>query len=499
MDAKLICRKEFVISEVDPRLYGSFIEHMGRVVYDGIYQPNHKSSDKNGFRDDVLGLVKDLNIPLIRYPGGNFVSGFNWEDSIGPVKERPIKADLAWRSIEKNEVGLHEFYDWAKKSNSEIMYAVNLGTKGVEDAKNIVEYANFEGGTYWSELRKKNGKIEPFKIKTWCLGNEMDGSWQIGAKTAEEYGRIAKEAAKAMKLVDDSIELVLCGSSFKSMPTFGSWELTALDHAYEHIDYISLHQYYGNQEDDIKNYLARTLEMDEFIVGVISMCDAIKAKKHSDKQINLSFDEWNIWYHTLESDKKISPWQVAPKLLEEHYNFEDALLIGGMLITLLKHSDRIKIACLAQLVNVLAPIMTNPEGAAWKQTIYYPFQQVSLYGRGTVLDPKIWVEGYSTKDFAHVPYIEAIAVHNNQKNELVVFALSRSFEKIDFEIDLNGFKLKEIIEFSQFTGFDIKEINTEKKGNVKPVASSNINLSDDKVTAKIFPLSWNMIRISLEE
>ncbi|WYJ91634.1 alpha-N-arabinofuranosidase [Enterococcus sp. 9E7_DIV0242] len=498
MKAKLSINKHFSISEVDPRLYGSFIEHMGRAVYEGIYQPNHPSADENGFRKDVLELVKELNVPLVRYPGGNFLSGYNWEDGVGPVSERPKRLDLAWRTTETNEVGLHEFYEWAKKADTEINMAVNLGTRGIDAARNLVEYCNYNGESYWSDLRKENGLNEPLNIKTWCLGNEMDGPWQIGHKTAEEYGRLAAETAKAMKLVDDSIELVVCGSSHSHMPTFGEWELEVLEHTYDYVDYLSLHQYYGNQEDDLENYLARSLDMDEFITGVTAMCDAIKAKKHSKKQINLSFDEWNIWYHSNAHDEKVKPWQIAPPLLEDHYNFEDALLLGCLLITLLKHSDRVKIACLAQLVNVIAPIMTNPEGEAWKQTIFYPFMQVSNYGRGTVLQPLIESETYATKDFEKVPYLESIAVLNEEENELVIFAVNRGREALDFEIGFGDLAIEAVAEFSQLSGFEIKEVNTEQDGRIKPVPSEEYTMNAAGITCQLQPLSWNMIRCTLK-
>lgn len=498
MKAKLSINKHFSIHEVDKRLYGSFIEHMGRAVYEGIYQPNHPSANENGFRKDVLELVKELNVPLVRYPGGNFLSGYNWEDGIGPVKQRPRRLDLAWRTTETNEVGLHEFHEWAKEAGMEINMAVNLGTRGIDAARNLVEYCNYNGDSYWSNLRKQNGLEEPLNIKTWCLGNEMDGPWQVGHKTAEEYGRLAAETAKAMKLVDDSIELVVCGSSHSHMPTFGDWELEVLEHTYEYVDYLSLHQYYGNQEDDLENYLARSLDMDAFITGVTAMCDAIKAKKHSKKQMNLSFDEWNIWYHSNEHDETVKPWQVAPPLLEDHYNFEDALLLGCLLITLLKHSDRVKIACLAQLVNVIAPIMTNPEGEAWRQTIFYPFMQVSTYGRGTVLQPLINSETYATKDFERVPYLESIAVLNEVQNELVIFAVNRGREVLNFEIDFNDLAVEAVKEFSQMSGFDVKEKNTEQDGQVKPVKSEEYTLNIAGINCHLQPLSWNMIRCTLK-
>ena len=323
--AKMVVDKAFSISKIDKRIYGSFIEHLGRAVYDGIYQPGHPLSNADGFRKDVIDLVKELDVPIVRYPGGNFVSNFYWEDSVGPVEERPHRLELAWRSLEKNEVGLHEFKKWADAANSEVMMAVNLGTRGITDACNLLEYCNHPGGTKYSDLRIKHGQKDPYGFKTWCLGNEMDGPWQIGHKTMDEYGRLAEETAKAMKLIDPSIEFVVCGSSNQEMPTFALWEDHVLSHTYDYVDYLSLHTYYGNRSDDSNDFLAKSDDMDEFIRTIIATCDYVKAKKRSKKNMYLSFDEWNVWYHSNAVDNDITenhPWQVAPPLLEDIYNFE---------------------------------------------------------------------------------------------------------------------------------------------------------------------------------
>ena len=490
--------KAFKISEIDPRIYGTFVEHMGRCVYEGIYEPTHPTADALGFRGDVKELVKELNTPLMRYPGGNFLSGYDWVDGIGPRVDRPKRLDLAWKTIETNEVGLHEFINWAKEMNAEVNMAVNLGTKGMEEARDIVEYCNFEGGTYWSDLRKKNGAEKPFKIKTWCLGNEMDGPWQTGAKTATEYGRLAAETAKIMKWVDEDIELVACGSSSSEMPTFASWEAEVLEHTYEYVDYLSLHQYYGNRDNDLDNYLAQSVRMDRFIQSVVAICDYIKAKKRSEKTMYLSFDEWNVWYHSNEADKKNEPWQVAPPILQDIYNFEDALLLGSLLITLLKNSDRVKIACLAQLVNVIAPIMTEKDGSVWRQTTFYPFSQAANYGQGTALRPVIDSPTYDSREYKEVPYLDSIAIHNAKAKEIVIFAVNRNkTEDLELSVNLEGFELKEVIEFSEMSGFDVKQVNTKDEVLVKPRTSDKVELDGKDLTATLAPLSWNMIRISL--
>ncbi|MBS4223261.1 alpha-N-arabinofuranosidase [Lederbergia citrea] len=494
--AKMIVEKDFKVSEVDKRIYGSFVEHLGRAVYGGIYEPGHPEADENGFRKDVIELVKELNVPLVRYPGGNFVSGYNWEDGVGPKADRPRRLELAWRTIETNELGTNEFVDWAKLVNAEVNMAVNLGTRGIDDARNLLEYCNHPSGTYYSDLRISHGYKEPHKIKTWCLGNEMDGPWQIGHKTAHEYGRLANETAKVMKLVDPSIELVACGSSNRSMPTFADWEATVLDHTYENVEFISLHQYYGNRANDVANYLALSLEMDDFIKSVISIADYIKAKKHSKKTINLSFDEWNVWYHSNDADRKIDPWTIAPPQLEDIYNFEDALLVGSMLITLLKHADRVKIACMAQLVNVIAPIMTETGGPAWKQTIFYPYMHASVYGRGVVLNPIVSSPKYDSKDFTDVPVLDTTAVYNEEKEELTIFAVNRDLEdSLLLESDIRNFEGYKVVEHIVLENNELKQVNTAKEQAVVPHSRGDATNDNGIVTASLPKLSWNVIRL----
>jgi len=498
MKATLTVNKNFAVAKIDPRIYGSFVEHMGRCVYTGIYEPGHPTADNVGFRNDVKALVKELNVPIIRYPGGNFLSGYNWEDGIGPRENRPKRLDLAWKTVESNEVGLHEFCNWAAEVGSEVNMAINLGTRGIDAARNIVEYCNHPGGSHYSDMRRKNGAEEPFKIKTWCLGNEMDGPWQIGHKTAEEYGRIAAEAAKVMKWVDSSIELVACGSSNSTMPTFASWEATVLDHTYQHVDYLSLHCYYNNTKNNLQNYLAQSLDMDNFIKSVAAICDYVKAKKRSRKTMYLSFDEWNIWYHSHAADSKNEPWQYAPPILQDIYNFEDALLLGCLLITLLKNCDRVKIACLAQLVNVIAPIMTDPMGDAWRQTIFYPFMHAANHGRGTVLTPIVDAPTYDCEGFKDVPFVESVAIYNEEKGEIVIFAVNRSLEdELDFAVNLQGFELGNVLDFQELSGYDIKEVNTKDKGNVAPKKGISANVEKDSLSVKLAPLSWNMVRVAV--
>ena len=489
MKAKIIIDKEKIIGKIDNRIYGSFIEHLGRAVYGGIYEPAHSAADDMGFRKDVMEMVKALNVPIVRYPGGNFVSGYNWEDGTGDKLGRPRKMELAWSSIETNEVGIDEFQEWAKRVGSEIMMAVNLGTRGADEARNLVEYCNSETDTYYADMRRKNGFEKPFGIKTWCLGNEMDGPWQICSKTPYEYGRIACETAKLMKWADPSIELVACGSAHVKMPTFGQWERTVLRECYEHVDYISLHNYYGNPDNDTPSYLAQAIEMDGFIKQVAQICDEIKAEKNSDKTVNLSFDEWNIWFHSNEQDKHIPKWTVAPPLLEDVYNLEDAVVLGNLLITLLKNCDRVKIACLTQLVNVIAPIMTETGGKVWAQTIYYPFMFTSAYGRGTSLETICECGCYSTEKMSDIPFIDAAAVASDDGKQISVFVINRSMEESCLpEIEIKGFENFSPCTHISMEGDDLKAINT--KDNPENVTAKIREISE---MPSVAPHSWNLL------
>ena len=497
--ARMILDRDFSIGEIDKRVYGSFIEHLGRAVYGGIYEPTHPTADQNGFRRDVMAMVRKLNVPVVRYPGGNFVSGFNWEDSVGPRADRPQRLDLAWYTTETNEVGLHEFVDWAREAHTEVMYAVNLGTRDADAARNVVEYCNHPSGSFYSDLRVKNGAKEPFGIKLWCLGNEMDGPWQIGHKTAYEYGRAANEAAKVMKWVDHSIELVACGSSHREMKTYGSWENDVLTECYDNVDYLSLHRYYGNRDNDTPNFLARSMEMDAFIKEVASICDSVGAKLRSRKKIFLSFDEWNVWYHSNQQDQELHKsdrWGRALPLLEDVYNFEDALLVGAILITLMRNADRVKIACMAQLVNVIAPIMTRTGGGVWAQTIFYPLMHASTLGRGTALRPVIESPTYACKDFDQVPLIDAAATLRDDGG-VTIFAVNRSMsEDVLLHTDLRAFGGLRVLEHTVLHHDDVHAVNTEAAPEtVAPKAGDLGAMDGGKLSVTLPALSWNVIRL----
>jgi len=488
-----------LISAIDDRLFGSFIEHMGRAVYTGIYEPGHPSANKDGFRMDVIDLIKPLDIPLIRYPGGNFVSGYNWEDGVGPKDTRPIRPELAWFALEPNQVGTNEFMDFLKQVNAKPMLAVNLGTRGPHDAVNLLEYCNFPGGTHYSDLRISHGYPKPHNVKLWCLGNEMDGPWQICAKTADEYGRIACETAKMMKWLDSDIELVVCGSSFREMPTFGDWERTVLRHTYEHIDYLSLHTYYTNMDDDVPSFLASNVRMSNFIKEVSAICSEIKSEKQSEKDIYLSFDEWNIWYHFKKDCEQPPKWIEARPVEEEVYDFADALLIGSMLITLINHSNVVKIACLAQLVNTIAPIMTEPGGRAWVQTIYYPFLYTSQNGRGTALHAHVQAPTYNCAAGEDIPYIDCAVVLSENAEKITLFIVNKNLEEdIACKINMSGSEFSGIAEWVSLGGHSPSEINTATNASVQPQHANGASFNAESCTLTLPKASWNMLRLKIK-
>lgn len=509
--ATVLMDRDFAIGQTDPRLFGAFVEHLGRCVYGGIYEPGHATADEKGFRRDVLDLVRELGPTIMRYPGGNFVSGYNWEDGVGPVEQRPTRLDLAWFTTEPNTFGTNEFMDWCKAADVEPMMAVNLGTRGGDEARNLVEYCNHPGGTYWSDLRKQHGWEQPHNIKFWCLGNEMDGPWQMEYKTATQYGMVAKEAAKMMRWIDPTIELAACGSSARNMPTYGRWEDEVLEHTFDHAEFISLHTYLNNYKDDTASFLASPDLMDNFIDEVVAIADGVAARRRSTKRMMLSFDEWNVWYRTRRKrqDRVKEGWPVAPPILEEIYTMEDALAFGGACISLLNHADRVKSACLAQLVNVIAPIMTETGGPAWRQTIFHPFAQMSKFGRGKVLRAQVESDSYDSEYYdprgsqevsypvTNVAYLKLSAVAD-EKGGLSLFLLNRDIaQNMEVSIDVRGFGRLAVGEALELRHDDLSAINDKNAPDrVAPTALSGVVVDGGRIRATLKPASWNVIHLT---
>ena len=499
--ATLTIDPAFRVGPVRRRTFGSFVEHLGRCVYTGIHDPSHPTADSDGFRKDVIELTRELGVSTVRYPGGNFVSGYRWEDGIGPVGQRPRRLDLAWHSTEPNLGGVDEFMRWAAAADVEPMMAVNLGTRGVQEALDLLEYCNVAGGTALSDLRRANGSAAPHKVKMWCLGNEMDGPWQIGHKTAHEYGRLAAETARAMRMIDPDLELVASGSSGVSMPTFGEWEQEVLTEAYEQVDMISAHAYYCEHDGDLGSFLASALDMDHFITSVSATADAVRAHKKVSKRIAISFDEWNVWYqHRAESQPPTGDdWPVAPVLLEDRYNVADAVVVGSLLISLLRHTDRVAAASLAQLVNVIAPIMTEPGGRSWKQTIFHPFSQASAAAVGDVLQVAIDVPTYETAKFGDAALVDAVATHDPQTGAAALFAVNRSTtQEARLEVDLRSIPGLHLTSASTLSNPDHTwQATADDDSSVAPRANTTATVQGGRLSLTLPPVSWNGVRLSL--
>ncbi len=496
-DARLTLDPAFTIGPVDRRLFGTFVEHMGRCVYTGIYEPGHPSADEEGFRGDVLDLVRELGATVVRYPGGNFVSGYRWEDGVGPRERRPRRLDLAWRAVETNEVGLNEFLGWASRAGLTPMLAVNLGTRGVQAACDLLEYANYPSGTYWSDLRIDHGVKQPHQVGLWCLGNEMDGPWQVGHKTADEYGRLAAETARAMRLVDPGIELVACGSSNSAMPTFGAWEATVLEHTYDLVDYVSLHAYYEERDGDLASFLASGVDMDRFIDGVVATADHVAARRRSRRRLRLSFDEWNVWYqHRFEGVDR-QAWDQAPPLIEDVFSLADAVVVGDLLITLLRHADRIGVACQAQLVNVIGPIMTRPGGPAWRQATFHPFALTAAAARGTVLRVEPTGPTHDTAAHGEVALVSATATWDEQTGDVAVFLVNRSpTESLHLVVDTRPFGGLVPVDRHALTGADLRAVNTaEHPDRVVPRRRPLPDPADGLLGLDLPAASWQVLRL----
>ena len=487
------------LAPLDRNMFGSFLEHLGRAIYEGIYDPGSKLSDANGLRKDVMDEVRQLGVPIIRYPGGNFVSGYNWLDGVGPKQDRPRVLDKAWNSLNTNQFGTDEFMAWSKAVGTEPLMGLNLGTGSPEEAAALVEYCNVEKGTRWSDLRRKHGIAEPYKVRRWCLGNEMDGPWQIGHMTATEYGLKAQDAARQMHYVDPTLQLIACGSSGPFMPTYLEWDREVLEQCYDYVDALSLHRYIGNTPEetggDSRKFLAMNLSMERQIAETVAVCDMVRGRKRSAKKLWLSFDEWNVWYRARSGDAVNGHEQEAPHLLEEVYNLEDALLVGGLINSLIRNADRVKLACLAQLVNVIAPIVTNANGLL-RQTIFYPYSWALQLARGSVLSLLVDSPTYEVSGLGQVPYLDVAGTVNPENGKLCLFVLNRDLSKAHaVEINWQDKAPERVLVSSVLTGDDLKAINSfEAPQRVVPQAIDKPSSAGGRTKLEVPARSYTAIQ-----
>jgi alpha-L-arabinofuranosidase len=497
-------------TDFDRRLLGSFLEHLGRAVYTGVYEPGSPLADAKGFRTDVVREVKELGVPVVRYPGGNFVSGYNWLDGVGPKASRPTVLERSWNSIESNQFGTNEFVEWCRLVGSEPLLGLNFGTGTAEMAVAYVEYCNVDRGTKWSELRRTHGYAQPHNVRYWCLGNEMDGPWQIGQMQAREYGRKARDVAKQMRAIDPDLKLIACGSSGTFMPTYLAWDREVLEECYDQVDGLSLHAYYGNTKELTANstarYLAMNLDMERHIHETAAVCDYVQGLQRSSKRLWLSFDEWNVWYRARDEQATNGRRAVAPKLLEEVYNLEDALLVGGFINTLLRNSDRVHVACLAQLVNVIAPLVTSATGVL-RQSTYFPYAWALRYARGRVLDLRVESETYPISatglqvDFARnadVPFVDVVATLDAQNGQACVLMLNRDLDaEREVVLEWDAITPARVLACETLTGPDLKAFNTfAQAGRVAP-RRLEAPAPASRMTFKLPPRSYTVAHLAV--
>ena len=480
-----------IIAPISPLLFGGFAEHMGRCVYEGMYDPASPHADDQGLRKDVIEALRDQAYTVIRYPGGNFLSGYNWLDGVGPKDQRPRRRELAWQSLETNQFGTNEFMEFCKRINAAPMLGVNMGTCSIQSASDLVEYCNTASGTYWSDLRIRHGYQDPHNVRYWCVGNEMDGPWQIGHLDAVAYGNKAFEAAKMMKWMDPSIQTILCGSSNDRMETYPDWDRTTLEIAWENVDYLSMHYYAGNRANDTTSYLASAVAFERFVDTLEGTLRYVKARQRSKHDVHLSWDEWQVWY---KGDPVQGNWTEAPHLAEEIYNLEDALVVAQWLNVFLRKSHVLKIACVAQIVNVISWLHTRSDGLL-KHPSYYAFKLVSNYARGDALDVLVKAPQLETKQYDAVSALDVSASYDAETQQGAIFIVNRS-EKDSVTTDLvwQDGKTVQVDKAWQITGTDPKQVNTWETPDelvAKAIATPAIDAS--RATITLPPLSFTVL------
>ena len=529
--AKIVIHPLYQIGEISPRLYSAFLEPIGTMVNGTMYNPKHKLADEQGFRTDIINALKDTNVPAVRLPGGNFVSGWEWKDSIGPKEQRKGHLDLAWHQYIPNDVGHDEYLQWAEKVNTEALYTINLGTGNINDAIHLVEYTNHEGGTYWSDLRKQYGHEKPYGVKTWYLGNETDGPWQIGSweKDPRGYGVFANEVSKAIKWVDGNIETVACVSCSPFMAHYPEWDHSVIEQCYESVDYISMHHYHIAPVGDYKALLGGSVYFEDYINTEVALCDYMQTKLRADKKMMLSFDEYAAF---MKPGREFRYGGGIHNLYADHYNFDptrkfirhdpdnmdakfsfpphgdmiDVLANSSILLALLRHADRVKIGC---MTSGLMTLVASNHDQIWKSAAFYPFTQLMQYGRGVSLQPSVScdtfdIPGYAVDDNSQyktkegVPYIDCAAAYDEANNAVNLFVINRNEEEDnDVQIDVSAFKDYKFIEHIELFSDDMEARNTyENPDAIKPMIHQNTTFESGILTSNAKRLSWNLFRFA---
>ncbi len=482
--ARVALDNERVIGAISPLLFGGFAEHMGRCVYGGLYEPGSPLADARGFRRDVQAALREMGLTILRYPGGNMLSGYDWRDGVGPQERRPRRRELAWQSIETNQFGTNEFIDYCRALDILPMLGVNLGTGTVAEAAALV-------GTRHADLRAAHGYPDPHDIRYWCVGNEMDGPWQIGQLDADAYGHKAREAAKVMRLQDPTVKLIACGSSNTTIPTYPEWDRVVLERCWEQVDYLAMHYYATNHEDDTASYLAMAAQFESHVDTLAGLLRYVKAQRRSRHDVYLSWDEWNVWYKD-RSGK--GGWREAPPLSEEVYNLEDALVVAQWLNVFLRRCDVLQIACLAQVVNTISPLTVRGDRLL-RQPTYYPIAMIAGNAAGRSLEPLVVAPQHDTKAYGAMPLLDVSASYDEANDRGAVFLVNRSQrETVATEIAWQGATPGRATAIAQLSGTDPKAINTfERPDLLVPQPLGARTLADGRLTLQLPPLSFTMV------
>jgi len=525
-NSKISVHPDFRIGDISPRLYGAFLEPIGTMVNGSMYNPKHPTADAKGFRHDYMDALKESHLPAVRLPGGNFVSGWDWKDSIGPIANRKTMLDTAWYQYYTNEIGLDEYLQWTEMIGSEPMYTINLGTGNLTDALHVVEYANHKGGSYWSDLRQKYGREAPYGVKTWYLGNEMDGPWQIGSwqKNPRGYGILAHEVSKGIKWVDPKIETVACVSCSPFLAHYPQWDLEVLQECYETVDYISLHHYHIAAPGDYGALFGGSCFFEDYINTEIGLCDFLQAKLRTPKKMMLSFDEYGsrmqplgeilpgrgyVWEQELDPTREYvrhDPDNMDYNRFRQGGDMLNALTSASTLLVLLRHADRVKIGCMTGGLGAMA---ATDRLHVWKHAVYYPFSQLIKYGRGVSLTTAVECETYDIPGYAishqfqyrthkGIPFVESAAAFDKDKGELNIFVINRDWENdSSLDLDVSAFQGYRLIEHIQLYSDDINAANTYENPNaVVPSINSDTVLKDGKIKANLKKNSWNVFRLA---
>jgi len=528
--AKITVHPAFAIGEISPRLYGSFLEPIGTMVNGTMYNPKHPTADDKGFRRDFIDALRETPIPAVRLPGGNFVSGWDWKDSIGPKENRKVHLDLAWHQVIPNDVGHDEYLQWTELVGCEPLYTINLGTGNLNDAMAITEYTNYPGGTYWSDLRRKNGHEDPYGVKLWYLGNEMDGPWQVASfeKDPVGYGVKAREVSKALKYTDGSVETIACVSSCPFLTHYPDWDRQVLEQCYEVVDYISLHHYHSALPGDVGALMAGVKAYENYIDTEIALSDYIRTMLRTEKTMYISLDEYGSSFRPQRGNPQYGmngnmPINMFFSFPDRGFRSQDpnqwfrfgpggrrvgemamALANASTMLAMIRRADRVKIGC---ATGGLGMLCATDKDHVWKGAAYYPMTELIRYAKGKSILPMVECDTYDVpsyavddqnqyNDFHDVPYVTSAAALNEEAGEFTVFVANGDWEEEEeLTLDVKAFEGYRFVEHLTMYSDDFEAANSyENPDVIKPVLCEDTKCEDGKINVTLKKLSWNMFR-----